>query len=266
MRFAASLACLLLGAAVLADCGPAQLPRINLPSGPGVPAADFAPAFTTASAACRDVRTLSAELALSGHAGTQKLRGRVLIGLAPEAIRVEAPAPGGPAFILVGNGAAGRLLLARDHRLLENASPADILSALVGVSLAPDDLRGVLSGCVKASPAPAAGRSYGSDWLAIELSGGGTAYLRRQPDWRIVTGSYNGFDIQYRFTPTGVPDRIRLISSGAGAASIDLTIALSQLEVNPDLPADRLVTLTVPPGTSPITLDELRRSGPFGQQ
>ena len=44
---------------------------------------------------------------------------------------------------------------------------------------------------------------------------------------------------------------------------VDLTATLSQIETNKDL-EDAAFTVNVPPGAEPITLDELRDSGPLG--
>jgi outer membrane lipoprotein-sorting protein len=46
--------------------------------------------------------------------------------------------------------------------------------------------------------------------------------------------------------------------------NVDLTAALSQIETNKDL-EDAAFTVNVPPGADPITLDELRDSGPLGR-
>ena len=54
----------------------------KLPAGPGTAAADAGPAFVQAVAACRTVQSMSAEMRVSGNAGGQRLRGRVLVGLA----------------------------------------------------------------------------------------------------------------------------------------------------------------------------------------
>ena len=51
-----------------------------LPRTPGTPMADVAAVHAAASAACRGIKTLTGELALSGRAGEQQLRGRVIAG------------------------------------------------------------------------------------------------------------------------------------------------------------------------------------------
>ena len=205
MRFAApaALSCFILAMAAPA-CGPR---RVVLPTGAGTPTADYAPSFNLATASCRNVRSLTADLALSGRAGRQKIRGHVLAGFAPGALRLEGVAPfGGPVFILVADAGGGTLLLPRDRRVLQSASPAEILQALVGVRLSPDDLLAALTGCVKAGATPAGARAYSTDWLAVELAGEGVAYVNRQDrDWSLVAGVWAGLEIEYGDRLGGLP-------------------------------------------------------------
>ena len=262
MRRAVRLTFVAALALVCASCAPRGLPRITLPSGPATSAPDYADALADARGRCHDVRSYSAALSMSGRAGTQKLRGRVLAGLVPGALRLEAPAPaGGTVFILVADGTRGRLLLAQERRALEDARPADILDALVGIALGPDDLRALLSGCLLASPEPTGARAYGADWIVVDLTGGGSMYLRRGADraWRIAVGTYDGLTVQYGGSGNALPARIRITApAAAGRAAVDVGLSVSQLEVNGDLPRDRLVALAIPPGTVPMTLEELR--------
>ncbi len=243
----------------LTACGPR---RVALPSGPGTPAPDYAQALIGARAACEGVRTLQAELGLSGRAAGQRMRGRVHSGLVPGALRLEAVAPfGSPVFILVADGLRGTLLLLRDRRVLQDAPPEEILNALVGIRLGPDDLRALLTGCVKAAAEPTAGRAYGPDWMTVDLASGGTISLRRERGaWRILAGSYGGLEIDYTAFRGERPSRIVLRGK-----DLNLMLALDQIEINGELPRAQLVAVTIPPGVSPLTLDELRRAGPLGQ-
>jgi hypothetical protein len=244
-----------------AACAPA-LRHISLPTGAGTPDNDFAATFSNAAARCRSARTLQAELALSGHAGRQRLRGRVLAGFAPGAVRLEGVAPfGSPAFILAADTTRGTLLLPRDHRVLQNAAPADILNALIGVPLGADDLRAALAGCVKATAEPKSGTKYGEEWLSVDV-GDGTIFLQRQQSgWRIVAGRYANLQIEYPQLAGDLPSQIVIQSS---PADVELTIGLSQVEVNGNLPHDELIAVKVPEGTQPISVEELRRAGPLG--
>jgi hypothetical protein len=130
-----------------ASCG---APLMKLPAGPGAPAPDAVEAFTEATAACRGVRTLTAEIAASGKVDGQRFRVRLSTGVAaPGSARVEAVAPfGPPIFILVAdNDDATTLLLPRDDRVLRQGRSAEVLDAVAGVPISAADLRLVLTGC-----------------------------------------------------------------------------------------------------------------------
>jgi hypothetical protein len=235
---------------------------VTLPGGTGTPAPDFAPAYAQARASCDSVRVLQAEIGLSGRAAGQRMRGRVLAGLVPGALRLEGVAPfGAPVFILVADGSRGTLLLSRERRVVLDAAPEEILNALVGIRLGPDDLRAMLGGCVRAAAEPTGARAYDADWLAVELAEGGTIYLRRIANaWRIVAGRYGGLEIDYAAFEEDRPSQVVL--RGAG---LSLELALGQIEVNGDLPRDQLIALKIPDGVAPLSLEQLRRAGPLGQ-
>ena len=225
------------------------------------------------SAACAGVRTLTAEIALSGRAGRQKLRGRVVAGFArPASMRLEGVAPfGPPAFILVARGEDATLLLPREPRVLRGAKPEDILGALTGVALGPADLQAILTGCVVPSPQAVDARQHANGWASIELLGGATLYLEpvragrtlsAPPNWTLRAAKRAGWQIEYPAWSGNFPQSVRL-QSDQPTLMVDLTATLSQIETNKDL-EDAAFTVNVPPGAEPITLDELRDSGPLG--
>ena len=228
----------------------------------GYPAPDFASAYAEARAACDGVRTMQAEIGLSGRAAGQRMGGRVLAGLVPGALRLEGVAPfGAPVFILVADGARGTLLLSRDRRVVQDAAPEEILNALVGIRLVPDDLRAMLSGCVRAAGEATTARAYGADWLAVDLASGGTVYLRRLDNaWRIVAGRYDGLEIDYTAFQSARPSQVVLRGPNLG-----LALTLNQVEVNVDLPREQLVALKIPEGVAPLSLEQLRTAGPLGR-
>ena len=243
----------------LTACG---IPRLTLPGGTGTPAADFAQPYAEARAACQAIDNFQAELSVSGRAGGQRLRGRVLSGMAPGALRLEGVAPfGAPVFILVADGARGTLLLSRDRRVVRNAPPEEILHALIGVRLEPDDLRATLAGCVRSDAKAVSARAFGPDWLAVDLASGGTIYLRREEGaWRTVAGRHEGLEVDYAAFAGGRPSRIVLRGK-----DLDLAVGVGQVEVNGSLPRDQLVTLKIPDGVMPMSLDELRQAGALGR-
>ena len=193
---------------VLAGCGPA--PHLALPAGPGEPAGDPAALAATAFGRCGDVRTLTAEINVSGRAGREKIRARLLAGFsAPGAIRLEAVAPfGRPGFILAADQHAATLLLPRDGRVLRGAAPGDVLEALSGIPLSPDDLRLALAGCPPAGATPGAASRYGTAWTTIDFGAAGRAYLRpRNGELALAAFVRPGLIAEYRKRPRWVRHR-----------------------------------------------------------
>ena len=263
-------------AALAASCG-ARL--MKLPAGPGAPLSpDAASAvLDSATAACRTIRTLTAEVGVSGSAAGHRMRGRLLAGVArPASARLEAVAPfGQPMFILAATGDDATLLLPRDRRVLEHAPPAEVLDAVAGVPLDAADLFTTLTGCAPDSPATR-GVAFGDDWRMVATSSGNSvyeAYLHRgnvQDPWRLVAvvrdGESDAFlRVEYREHRDALPRSIRLIGGGArsgGSAAFNIGLTLSQIETNVSLDP-QVFTVQIPPDTDPITLEELRRSGPL---
>jgi hypothetical protein len=242
---------------------------MKLPAGPGAPASDAADALTDATAACSAVSTITAEIGVGGSVAGRRLRGRLLAGLAaPSSARLEAIAPvGQPIFILVTTGDAATLLIPREERVLEHDRPAEVLEAVAGVPLDAVDLRRALTGC--ALPATGNGRQFGSDWRVV-TSGSSELYLRRNPRdarWQLVAALHRapgaagaGWRAEFGDFQSGLPRSVRLTS--APDNRFDLRLTLSQVELNTPLGPEAF-RVEIPPGTEPITIEELRRSGPF---
>jgi hypothetical protein len=244
------------------SCG---APLMTLPAGAGTPAPDALDALATATADCRGVRTLTAEVAASGKVGGRRIRVRMSAGVAaPASARLEAVAPfGPPIFILVATGDDATLLLPRDERVLQHGRPADVLDAVAGVPLSAADLHAVLTGCAPVV-SQAEGRSLGGDWRIVTDPAGDALYLQRAggASWRLVSVVRRGWRVDYRDPLNGVPRTLRITSASRdGASSFDVTLALSQVETNVPLGAD-VFRVDVPRGASPITLDELRHARP----
>ena len=137
------------------------------------------------------------------------------------------------------------------------------------VALGPADLQAILTGCVVPTPQATDGRQHANGWASIDLTGGAAIYL--QPvrggapgaaHWQIRAAKRAGWQIDYPAWNGDFPQMVRLRSVQA-AAMVDLTASLSQIETNKDL-EDAAFTVKVPPDAEPITLDELRDSGPLG--
>jgi hypothetical protein len=263
------VAALALFLSLVAACAPRNL---VLPSGSGEPLPGFREAMNEASATCRDVRSLAAELGISGRVGSERLRGRVTAGMAePASIRLEGTAPfGPPVFILVAAGASATLLLPRDNRILTGEPPASILQALVGLDLGPADLLAVLTGCVVRDPQPVSGRAFGRAWARIDLADGTAIFLERDPRerWRIRAGLRGHLRVEYpddAGRPGRTPAVVRVRVDTRDGQGSDLRISLSQVDLNPSIDAD-VFAVKVPPDAVSISLAELRGAGPMGEK
>ena len=252
-----------LGFGVLASsCAPRLL---QLPIDPGAPAPDFLQAYRTATSACSSVRTLTAELTLSGSAGGRRIRGRAIVGVErPDSLRLEGVAPfGPPAFILAARGGTGTLLLPRDERVLRGTPPQEILGALTGISLNPADLQAVLTGCLVPAGEPTAGRLHQNGWLSVDLPGDVTLFLERVGTrWQPRAGRRPGWQVEYAAWQGAFPQDVRLRSVNP-AVDVDLTASVGQLETNVAIDAAAFA-VDIPPDALPITLAELRDAGPLG--
>jgi outer membrane biogenesis lipoprotein LolB len=164
-------------AVALCACATRTPPR---PSGPHTTDPTAIDAFNQATRQCAGLKTITAELRLSGRAGDQKLRGTLITGLAaPASVRFEAVAPfGQPVFILAGRDNRATLLLPRDRLVLRDAPVPDLLERLTGLKLTAGDLRLLLTGCLAEPATPADGRAFSNGWRAVSLGADVTAYLK----------------------------------------------------------------------------------------
>jgi len=263
MRRAAAAA---LAAFLTTSCGASLM---KLPQGPGAPAVDARDALAEATTACRAVNSLTAEMAVSGSIGGQRVRATLNVGVVhPDLVRLEAFALGQPMFLFVSRGSDATLLLQRDNRILEHGPPDAILQALTGVPLGTFTLKTLLTGCATTADW-SKGQELGQDWRMLP-DVDGAVYLHRtarQGPWQLVAARHEDpaggeWRADYRDPRGGVPREIRLTS--ADRKRFDLRLVLSQVETQVTLDPDALTRVRIPPSADPITLEELRREGPLG--
>jgi hypothetical protein len=262
-------------ALVAAGCGKAL---VSLPSGSGSPvgANTANVAAAEATRACRSVQTMTAEVSVSGSTNGRRLRARLSVGVAqPASARLEAVSPfGPPLFIFVTAGSDASLLLAQDDRVLEHGAPSAVLDAVAGVPLDGADLVRTLTGCANAQTVES-GRQFGDTWLVASAGDGFDLYLRRSKigsPWTLAAvmrreaQSGTRWRAEFGARQFDVPQVIRLVSvdaEGESGKAFDLRLELSQIEVNTSL-GSNVFTIQAPRTARPITLEELRASGPFG--
>ena len=251
----------------------------RLPPRPaGTPTADptAADAFAAATSSCKGFRSIEGELALSGRAFDQRVRGRVLTGLeAGGQVRLEAPAPfGAPFFILAGRAEKATLILPRERRVLQNTSVAAVLERLTGLALGADDLRLIVSGCLVDRAVPSEGRQWPGGWQAVTIGPERVAYIRTaQGRPVLVAADYGRWHIDYSQHASGFPRVVRVRSAEALASAsakatadrVDITARVEQLEVNTSI-NPRAWDVDVPSDADPMTLDELRSIAPLAER
>lgn len=249
---------LLLGTAACAPKPP------TLPAGAGTPYPEFKSAYDQATESCRGVKTISASMGMSGRAGSTKLRGRIDAGFAaPDRARLEGVPPfGKPVFVLVADGGKGTLVLTRQDRVLADAPPDQIVEALAGVPLGPDVLRTAISGCGFGG-VPGEGRAYSNGWVAAPTGDGDTFLRQGAAGWEVAAATRGAVTITYADFASGRPQTIRIRSQAGGRTAADLTLRLSDVDINTTLDP-RVFQVELPERPIPLTLDELRRAGPLG--
>ena len=262
MKLAALAAVLL-----LAGCA-ARAPQ--RPQGPGTPDPSAIDAFTAATKPCAGLKTLTAEIRLSGRAGGERLRGTLHAGFAaPAALRFEAVAPfGPPVFILAGRNNRATLFFPRDKRVLPDVALADVLDRLTALALNADDVRLVLTGCLAQNATPSEGRGWSGGLRAVTLAPNITAYVADRNGVPVVTAAdYGPWLVDYADHVNGWPRTVRIrnrtsTSSSASSVVVDATARLDQLEMNIPID-DRAFTVDVAADAERITLNDLRAIGPL---
>jgi hypothetical protein len=221
-------------------------------------------AFQEATKSCAGLRTLTAEIRLSGRAGGERLRGTLHAGMAaPGALRFEAVAPfGPPVFVLAGRNNRTTLFFPRDDRVLPDVPLSDVLERLTALSLDADAVRLILSGCLADADAKASnGRSWDNGWSAVSLDSEITAYVQRRNGVPVVVAAdYGPWLIDYGDHVGGWPRTVRIRSREPGR--VDATARLDQVQINVDLD-ERAFTVDVPADAERITLDDLRAIAPL---
>jgi outer membrane biogenesis lipoprotein LolB len=255
MRVLASAGVLL----ALSACAARVPPR---PAGEVSPDPAAVDAFVSATRGCRGLRTLTAELTLSGRAGDERVRGRVHAGFETGgALRLEGLAPFGPPVFTLAGRREQATLLTRDRRVLPATRVSLVLERLTGLALGADDLRLLLSGCLIDGAQPSQGKRWPGGWRAVTLATDRVAYLREaQGAAVVVAADYGPWTVDYREHVNGWPRAVRVRRTGA--ASIDVTARIGQLEVNVPI-ADRAFAIDVPADAVPMTLDDLGAAAPL---
>ncbi len=236
-----------------------------VPTGPGTVDTTLVQAYQASVASCGDLRSLTADIALSGRVDGRRVRGTLQVGLTRDGgVRIEAVAPfGAPIFTIAGRADTGTLWLPRSREVVR-AAPAEILEALTGVALPASGLFEIVTACPAADDAVVKAERFAKPELArVSLRSGAEVWWRPGvTPLRPLGGRRAGAVVEYRIFAGDRPQSLRLGATPGttGASRADLSLTLKQVESNVAL-GDEAFTLTVPDGAKGLTLSELRQAG-----
>jgi hypothetical protein len=233
------------------------------PAGPGTAAPDAAAAWAEATAACPAPQSYAASLRVSGRVGGQRLWPVTIEAavLADESIYLSATAAGRGLFVLAGTGSRAALWLRREQRIV-TAAPADIVEAIVGVRLSPNDLLAVLTGCATRSFDIVHASRQGA-LISIETKDARIYLERRGGRWQVRAGEMNAFTVEYAAANGSPPLELWLWPSASRGTSASIHLTVSDAQVNGPVPA---AVFRMPAGAAtatPMTLDELKAGAPW---
>ncbi len=232
------------------------------PVGPGEPAPDAAAAWAEATRACRGVTSYKASLRVSGRIRGERLPTTIDIatGATAAGIRLEGRAANRNIFKLAGTADGATLYLDDGHRSA-SGRPEDLTDALMGVKLGPGRWLALLTGCVATPPDFVSGARYRAD-LAVTTPSDRVFLALENGAWRSVHGTFDGLVVTYRRFSSSLPDEWRLSSEPGRDPSIALSVSVDDMTTSSPI-ASSAFALTLPDDVTPMTLDQLRQSGPL---
>jgi hypothetical protein len=242
----------------------------TLPEGPGAFARDGALAIMEITNRCNEkglpstITPLRVNLSVTGTIGRRRVDALMRVALGG-GVRVE---------LLRGREAPTVLAtIARDHRttlflpsgrksrVLRDESFEAILERLIGLSVDPDALSRVVSGCYLLSPLGYVSE-YGENWRRLPGGNDGKVYAHRESTsdpWKMAALYYPGKSLQaqwrldYQDYQDGFARTLRLTTEDR---RVDLTFKVIRLEPRASLP-ETVFVVDVPSNAREITLADL---------
>lgn len=166
---------------------------------------------------------------------------------------------GAPLFVLAGT--AERATLVRRDKRVVTARADDIIEALTGLKLGPRELLAVLAGCADQTPAFSSAAQFG-DLVAVTTARARVFLRQREARWQVAAAELSPLLLEYLAMDGSWPARIRITSSASSSLEVRISVALSQIDVNTPIAASVFVP-NPPAGAIPMTIEQLRQSGPM---
>ena len=229
------------------------------PAGPGTPAPDAASAWDQASRGCRDARSFTAALQASGRVAGARLWPIAIEAAVTkdQSIYLSASASGTSLFVLAGTGNRATLWLRREQRVV-TAAPGEILDAIIGVSLSPDQLLAALTGCGTRSTTVTQATRHDS-LLSIETADARVFLEPKASVWRTKAAEAGAFIVEFGWGTGSLPADLWIWSAPNRQPAASLHLAISDGEINGNIPAGVFQVPAAASTATPITLDELRK-------
>lgn len=236
------------------------------PTGVGSAVIDAGAAWASATSGCRNAQSYSAALRLSGRAGAQRIWPLAIetAVTSDQSIYMSATVAGRSVFVLAGSAGRATLWLRHEQRVV-TAPPADIIDAILGVSIPPDRLLAVLTGCVTRAFDVSAAAQYGRV-LTIATPDARVHLDRRPSAWQTRAGEVEGFVVEFARESSSFPQKIWIRSTPGREPRASIDVSVSDAEINGSVPPAVFTPPAGAAGAQPMTIEELRAAGPWKER
>ena len=204
---------------------------------------------------------------MSGRAGSQRIWPlAVETAVTADRIYMSATHSGQPVFVLAGSASDATLWLRRnDPERVVKAPAGAIVDAILGLSVPPERLLAVLTGCVTRAFDVVSAVEY-DGLLGIGTADARVFLQRIGAAWRPRAGVLEGFTVEFGWESSPLPARVWIQSTPGREPRASVTLTVSDAAVDEPIPA---TVFTAPAGASraePMTLEELRSVGAWKER